>query len=89
MCICTHLALTESEKNYCLKSLLLLYSWIAITYFFNSFLKSIKIDDLIVNEKKIKKEKNKKMNTSSCVKFQDAYCFFKHKTQAEIMKTSF
>ena len=60
-----------------------------ITYFFNFFSKSIEINDLIVNEKKIKKEKDKKMNTLSCVKFQNAHCFFKHKTQAETVKASF
>ena len=39
-----------------------------ITYFFNSSLKNIEIDDLIINEKKIKKEEDKKMNILSYVK---------------------
>ena len=60
-----------------------------ITYFFNSSLKNVEVDDLIVNKKKIKKEKNKKMNISSCVKFQNAHCLFEHKTQAETTETSF
>ena len=51
-----------------------------ITYSFNSFLKNIEVDDLIVNKKKVKKEEDKEMNISSCVKLQDAHCFFKHKT---------
>ena len=40
-----------------------------MTYSFNSFLKNVEIDDLIINKKKIKKEKDKKMNTLSYVKF--------------------
>ena len=60
-----------------------------MTYFFNFFLKSVEINDLIVNKKKIKKKINKKMNISSCVKFQDTHCFFEHKTQAETVKASF
>ena len=51
-----------------------------ITYSFNSSLKNIEINDLIVNEKKVKKEKNKKMNILSYVKLQDAHHFFKYKT---------
>ena len=51
-----------------------------MTYFFNSSLKSVEVDDLIVNKKKVKKEKSKEMNTLSHVKFQNAHCFFKHKT---------
>ena len=39
-----------------------------MTYFFNSFSKNIEVDDLIVNEKKVKKEEGKEMNISSCVK---------------------
>ena len=69
MCIYTHSALIKLKKNCYSKSLLLLHSWIVITYSFNSFLKNVEIDDLIVNKKKVKKEKNKKMNISSCVKF--------------------
>ena len=60
-----------------------------ITYSFDFSLKNVEIDDLIVNEKKVKKKKNKEMNTSSCIKFQDAHCLFKHKTQAKTMKASF
>ena len=60
-----------------------------ITYFFNFFSKNVEINDLIVNEKKIKKKESKEMNISSCVKFQNAHCFFKHKTQAETVKASF
>ena len=89
VCICTHSVLTKLKKNCCLKSLLSSYSWIVTTYFFNSSLKSIEVDDLIVNEKKVKKEEDKEMNTSLCVKFQDAHCFFKYKTQIKIAKTSF
>ena len=40
-----------------------------ITYSFNFFLKDVEINDLIVNKKKIKKEKDKKMNILSYVKF--------------------
>ena len=69
MYICTHLVLTELKKNCHLRSLLLSHLWIVITYSFNSFLKSVKVDDLIVNKKKIKKEKDKEMNTLLCVKF--------------------
>ena len=79
MCICIHSALIELEKNHHLKNLLLLHSQIVITYSFNSSLKSVEINDLIMNKKKIKKEKNKEMNISLCVKFQDAHCLFKHK----------
>ena len=60
-----------------------------ITYSFNSFLKNVEIDDLIMNEKKVKKKKNKKMNILSHVKFQNAHYFFKHKTQAETVKAPF
>ena len=38
-------------------------------YSFNFSSESIKIDDLIMNEKKIKKEENKEMNTLSHIKF--------------------
>ena len=60
-----------------------------IIYFFNSFSKDIEINDLIMNEKKIKKKEDKEMNTLSCVKLQNAHCLFKHKTQAETVKASF
>ena len=60
-----------------------------ITYSFNSSSKSVEVDDLIVNKKKVKKEKNKEMNTLSHVKLQNAHCFFKHKTQAETAEASF
>ena len=40
-----------------------------IIYSFNFFSKNVEVDDLIMNEKEIKKKKNKKMNISSCVKF--------------------
>ena len=60
-----------------------------ITYSFDSFSENVEVDNLIMNKKKIKKEKNKEMNTLSHVKFQDAHCFFEHKTQAETMKASF
>ena len=60
-----------------------------MTYSFNFFLKNIEVDDLIMNKKKIKKKKNKKMNTLSHIKFQNAHHFFKHKTQAETVKASF
>ena len=89
MCICTHSALIKLEKNCHSESLLLLHLWVAITYSFNSFLKNVEVNDLIVNEKKIEKEESKKVNTSSCVKFQGAHCFFEHKTQAETAETSF
>ena len=69
MCICTHSTLIKSEKNCCLKNLLLLHSWIMMTYSFNSFLKNVEVDDLIVNEKKIEKKENKEMNTLLHVKF--------------------
>ena len=39
-----------------------------MTYSFNSSLKNVKVDDLIMNEKKIKKEKDKEMNNLSYVK---------------------
>ena len=78
MYICTHSALIKSEKNYCLKNLFLSHCLknlflshlqIAITYSFNSFLKSVEVNDLIMNKKKVKKEENKKMNILSHVKF--------------------
>ena len=40
-----------------------------ITYFFNFFLKNVEVNDLIVNKKKVEKEKDKKMNILSYVKF--------------------
>ena len=50
-----------------------------IIYSFNSFSKDIEINDLIVNKKKVKKKKNKEMNTLLHVKFQNAHHFFKYK----------
>ena len=35
-----------------------------MTYFFNSFLINLKVNDLIVNERKKEEKKNKKMNDS-------------------------
>ena len=58
-------------------------------YFFNFFSKSVEINDLIMNEKKVEKEESKEMNILSHVKFQNAHCLFKHKTQAKIMKAPF
>ena len=40
-----------------------------ITYSFNSFLKDVEVDDLIINKKKVKKEENKEMNILLYVKF--------------------
>ena len=60
-----------------------------MTYFFNFSLKNVEVDDLIVNKKKVKEKKSKEMNTSSCVKLQNAHCLFKHKTQAETVEAPF
>ena len=60
-----------------------------ITYSFNSSSEDIEVNDLIVNEKKVKKEEDKEMNILSHVKFQNAHCFFKHKTQTKTVKASF
>ena len=60
-----------------------------MTYSFNFFSKDIEVNDLIVNKKKVKKEKNKKMNILSHVKLQNAHHFFEHKTQARIAEASF
>ena len=79
MCICTHSALIKLEKNCYSKNLLLLHLQVVIIYSFNSFSKSIKVDDLIVNKKKVKKKQNKKINILSHIKFQNTHCFFKHK----------
>ena len=60
-----------------------------MTYFFNSSSENVEVNDLIVNKKKVKKEEDKEMNTSSHVKLQGAHCLFKHKTQAETAEAPF
>ena len=62
VCICTQSALITFKKICQLRVLLLLHLQILMTYFLNSSLMSLRVNDLIVNEEK--KEKDKEMNNS-------------------------
>ena len=62
MCICTQSALITFKKICQLEILFSLHLQVLITYFLNFFSMSLKVNDLIMNEEKEKK--NKKMNDS-------------------------
>ena len=62
VCICTQSALITFKKICWLRVLLLSHLWILITYFLDSFLMSLKVNDLIADEEE--KEENKEMNDS-------------------------
>ena len=62
VCICTQSALITFRKIYQSEILLLSHLQVLTTYFLNSFLMSLGVNDLIVNEEE--EEEDKEMNDS-------------------------